>query len=147
MIREWTLEEARIINLANFTKGFDKETEFVTTDESYARDKYIAMMENGVAHILVIDEEGVIKGAIGFIIAPDLHEDIKVAVETFWFVLPEFRGGGKQLMFAFEAKAKELGCKKTAMIHLADLFPDSLEQFYIKNGYKLAEKHYVKCVE
>lgn len=146
MIREWTVEEGRRINLADMTKVFDKETSFVKTEESYTQKKYLAMMESGQAHILVIDEDGIIKGALGFIIGPDLHEDIKVAIETFWFVLPEYRGGGKQLMIAFQEKAKELGCKRTAMIHLSDLFPDTLEQFYIKHGYRLAEKHYIREV-
>jgi GNAT superfamily N-acetyltransferase len=58
--------------------------------------------------------------------------------------LPEYRGGGKELMFAFEKKAKELGCQRTAMIHMVDSMPDILENFYLKNGYKLIEKHYVK---
>ena len=146
MIREWTLEEARVRNLADITRRFDEETEFVTTEEDYTMRKYLDLMEKGVAHILVIDDEGVIKGALGFVVAPDLHEDVKIAVETFWFVLPAYRGGGKELMFAFEEKAKLLGCRKVAMVHLADLFPDSLEQFYVKNGYKLTEKHYVKGV-
>jgi GNAT superfamily N-acetyltransferase len=146
MIREWTLEDAKVRNLASFTKRFDEETEFVKTDEDYAHKKYMDMMEKGLAHILVLEDEGIIKGAIGFIVSNDLHEDLKVAVETFWFVAPEFRGGGKALVDAFEAKAVELGCKRTAMIHLADLFPESLEAFYTKRGYKLAEKHYIKKV-
>lgn len=144
MIREWTLEDARTFNLANITKKFDEETEFVKTEEDYTRNRYNELMAAGIAHILVLEDEGVIKGALGFVVNKDLHEDLKVAVETFWFVSPEFRGGGKILVDAFEAKALELGCKRTAMIHMADLFADSLEKFYEKRGYRLAEKHYIK---
>lgn len=145
MIREWTVEDCYKTNIATaVTKGFDSESKFVTTHEEYTNNKYITMIEEGIAHVLVIDDDGVIKGALGFIVAPDLHEDVTVAVETFWFVLPEYRGGGKELMFAFEKMAKELGCKRTAMIHMVDSMPDTLETFYQKNGYKLIEKHYTK---
>lgn len=144
MIREWTLEDAYKYNLANLSKGFDLESKFVKTEEDYTRGMYISLMEQGIAHILVIDDGGVLKGMLAFIVAPDLHENVKVAVESSWFVLPEYRGGGKELMFAFEKKAKELGCQRTAMIHMVDSMPDILENFYLKNGYKLIEKHYVK---
>jgi GNAT superfamily N-acetyltransferase len=108
---------------------------------------YRDMMARGVVRIFIAElEDKTIQGAIGFIISKDFHEDTKIAIETFWFVDPTYRGIGKELFNVFEATAKSMGCKKLAMIHLADSYPDSLEAFYLKNGYKLLEKHYVKAV-
>ncbi len=67
-----------------------------------------------------------------------------IAVETFWFVAPEHRGIGIRLFNAFEKWAKDNQCSKTAMIHLTDSMPERLEQLYLKRGYRLIEKHYVK---
>jgi GNAT superfamily N-acetyltransferase len=69
-----------------------------------------------------------------------------MAVEAFWFVGPTYRGIGKLLFEAFEAEAKRLGCQKLAMIHMVDSYPDTLKIFYEKQGYHLAELHYVKEV-
>jgi len=144
MIREWKGEEIYTDRLALFMERFDQATEFVKTKAEYAKNAYIPLLEKGVAHILVAEEDGVLQGAIAFIVSSDLSSPGLYAVETFWFVAPEYAGVGKQLFKAFEAKAKELGCTKTSMTHLTDSYPDSLKLFYEKNGYKLTELHYIK---
>jgi GNAT superfamily N-acetyltransferase len=67
-----------------------------------------------------------------------------MTVETFWFTDPKKRGYGKMLLDAYEQYASQCGAKKAAMIHMMDSYPDSLERFYKRQGYKLIEKHYVK---
>jgi GNAT superfamily N-acetyltransferase len=147
MIREWTLEDAKTNRLAVFMKAFEQATSFVKVDSNYTHKVYLDMMTRGVARLFIAEtDDKQIQGAIGFIVSKDFHEDVKIAIETFWFVDPTYRGIGKELFNVFEATAKEMGCKKLAMIHLADSYPDSLEAFYLKNGYKLLEKHYVKAV-
>ena len=144
IIREWTLEDAKGARLAKFMKQFEQASAQVKVDVEYTFKKYYSMMEKGMAHILIAEEEGEILGAIGFIVGPDLHEEKKVAVETFWFVAPEHRGIGAHLFYAFEKRATELGCKRKAMVHMVDSYPESLKAFYEKNGYHLAECHYIK---
>ena len=148
MIREWTLEDGKTDRLARFMKAFEGVTEHVDVDVNYTHLKYLEMMKAGVARIFIGEDEetGNIQGALGFIISNDLHDGRKIAIESFWFVDPTYRGLGKKLFNAFEEEAKKIGCKKTAMIHLTDSYPDTLEAFYIKNGYKLVEKHYVKDI-
>lgn len=147
MIREWTLEDAKTDRLAQWMKMFEQATSLVDVDSSYAHEVYLDMMIRGLCRLFISEtEEKQIQGAIGFIISNDLHDGKKIAIETFWFVDPTYRGIGKELFNKFEEVGKEMGCKKLAMIHLADSYPDSLERFYVKNGYKLLEKHYVKEV-
>lgn len=147
MIREWTLEEAKTTRLAVFMKAFEGATSLVEVDSDYTHRAYLDLMTRGVARIFIAEtDDKQIQGAIGFIISNDFHNGKKIAIETFWFVDPTYRGIGKELFNIFESTAKEMGCKKLAMIHLADSYPDSLEAFYLKNGYKLLEKHYIKAV-
>ena len=149
MIREYTLEEhshkpGKEDRLTIFMKGFEQATSEVKVNMDYAWEKYQRMMEQGIVKLFVAEEDGEIQGSIGFLITDDFHEDLKICIELFWFVDPRFRGIGKGLVDRFEEEARQSGCKKTAMIHLSDSYPESLEKFYLKNGYRLLEKHYVK---
>ncbi len=148
MIREWTIEDAlKGDRFAKFMKVFEGVTKYVKVDVNYTHGKYIEMMKLGIARILVSEsEDKSFQGAIGFITTRDLHDGMKVAIETFWFALPQYKGVGGQLFRAFEEEAKKSGCKRTAMIHLIDSYPDSLESYYIRNGYTLVEKHYIKGI-
>jgi GNAT superfamily N-acetyltransferase len=147
MIREWELREAQVDHrVADFLKAFEGATSFVKVDSDYTFNRYKALMEAGICRIFIAEEKEILQGAIGFLLVDDLHDGTKTAIEMFWFAHPDFRGVGKMLFNTFEVEAIKAGCKKLAMIHLADSYPESLEQFYIKNGYKLLEKHYVKEV-
>jgi GNAT superfamily N-acetyltransferase len=145
MIREYSLTEAKESDkFFQFMKGFENTTDMVKVDVEYSRAKYIQLMSAGVARVLVSEGENGLQGALGFLISNDLHNGDKMAVETFWFVLPEFKGEGKKLFETFEEIAGGVGCKKLAMIHLVDSYPESLKDFYTRSGYKLLESHYVK---
>ena len=149
-IREWTLEEAKTDRLFQFLKAFENDSEFVRGDIEYARKKYYDMMVDGSAVILIAEKDNKIVGAIGFIVAPDLYkENSLLAIETFWYVTPEYRGGmiGIRLIKAFERYAENLGCNRVALIHMSDSYPDMLRKLYIKFGYKLTELHYIKELE
>lgn len=147
MIREFTAEEFRTNDgFFVFIKGFEKVTKEVIVNVEYTQRKYAAMIDAGIAKTYIDEENGVFRGAIGFIISNDLHSGEKIAIETFWFVPPEHAGIGGELFKVFEAEAKKAGCKKTAMIHLVDSYPERLKSFYEKNGYRLLESHYIKEV-
>jgi hypothetical protein len=148
MIREWTVSDAlEGGRLSRFMKAFEGVTKHVKVDVQYTHDKYVEMMKAGIARILVAEnEDRSFQGALGFIVSNDLHDGKKVAIETFWFALPQYKGAGGRLFRAFEEAAKRIGCGRTAMIHLIDSYPDSLEGYYLKNGYTLVEKHYIKDI-
>ena len=130
--------------LSTFTKdstqwGTGKNPEFTIK-------KYREMIQNGTGVLLLSINGNTIQGGIGGIKGPDFHDGDMYAVETFWFVYPEYRqkGVGVELLNAFEEWGRSNGCEKVAMIHLVDSYPDVLKRFYEANGYHLAELHYVK---
>lgn len=150
MIREYTAEEHSLHEgeedkLTKFMKGFEQATEEVKVDMHYAWSMYDKMMQSGAVKVWVAEtDEGIMQGAIGVMFSKDLHKDKKIAVELFWFVDPTYKGIGKLLFNKYEEEAIKVGCKMLAMIHLSDSYPESLKEFYIKNGYHLTECHYIK---
>lgn len=88
--------------------------------------------------IIILAEEGMIAGQTSSFI----FGTKKVATELGWWVEPEYRksGIGKELLQAFEAWAKKVGCSLIVMISL----DDELGKFYEANGYSLSERSYIK---
>ena len=143
MIREWTVEEAKVDKrLAVFLKAFEQATSLVKVDSDYAFERYREMMSKGLVRIFIAEEDdNTLQGAIGWLVSNDLHDGRKTAVELFWFVHPKYRGIGKELFNRFEMET--VGCRR-CMIHLEDSYPESLKAFYEKNGYRRYETHYIK---
>lgn len=91
--------------------------------------------------IILEPGEGFVAGITSkFPFGPDL-----VASEIAWWVDPEKRGSGLglHLLQAFEYWAKEkAGCKMLSMVTLSE----GLEKLYLKQGYKLYERAYMKVL-
>jgi GNAT superfamily N-acetyltransferase len=137
---------AEVRKVAEFMRQFEQATSFVKVDVDYTTGVYMKMIEQGIAAFLVLEDEGKMLGGLGCLKFPDIHSGEMMAVETFWFMAPESRGKGLLLLDAFEAWGARQGCRKLAMIHLADSYPKALERLYSMRGYKLIEKHYVKAI-
>lgn len=144
MIREARIDEVRAVT--EYMKQFESCTEHVKVDVDHGTKTYERIVKSGMGAMLVLfdDATGEIRGGLGCVKAPDLAYPRMIAVETFWFVAPEHRGQGLLLFNAFETWAKRNGCDACAMIHLSDSYPESLEKFYTRSGYKLVEKHYIR---
>lgn len=130
--------------IASVMAEFGNRSEFVNVDVDYTAQKYATMISNGTATFLTLEVDGKIVGGLGCIKYPDLHDGVLTAVETVWFVHPDYRGYGMKLFDAYEQWAKNNGCKKIAMIHMVDSYPEILEKLYRRRGYRLMEKHYIK---
>ena len=142
MIREALISDTN--NIARFMKRFEKETDFVKVDVEHTRDKYINLMNKGVATLFILeDNDGKMIGGLGCVVGDDLHTPRKIAVETYWLVDKNHRGGGIRLLKHFELWAENKGYIP-AMVHLTDSYPEELEHLYTRRGYKLIEKHYIK---
>ena len=141
MIYKATKED--ICEIIEMAKRFEECTAHVPVDVEYAIKKYESLFDLGVGHMFGIRIDGKVVGGFGCIQGDDLHYPRKILVETFWFVLPEYRGCGKELLDAFESLSKELHCDYRAMIHLEDSMSETLEHLYLQRGYKLVEKHYI----
>lgn len=140
-----TLEEVPVIT--RLCKNFEQASKLVTVDIDHSVKAYTQFITSGIGAMLLLKRDGDIIGGLGCLKYPDLHSGVLIAVETFWFVLPEHRGRGLMLLDAFEAWGASQGCKKLAMIHLTDSYPAALERLYRMRGYQLVEKHYIKEVQ
>lgn len=138
---------ADIHAVAVMAKNFEDHTAHVKVDPDYTAKVYLNMIAKGIGVVFaLLNKEGEIVGGIGGLKGPDLHFPRTVAVETFWFILPEYRGEGLKLLRRFEEWAVENKCDAVAMIHLVDSQPEILERIYERRGYELIEKHYVKVL-
>lgn len=106
--------------------------------------KWSWLIENGIGFILGLFREGKLCGAFGGIATEDLNDGVKVANECFWFVKPEARGRGFELLLAYEEEARRLGCARCSMIHLINLQPEKLAEVYERRGYRAVETSYFK---
>jgi len=81
------------------------------------------LIDAGIGVILgsFTDDGKTITGAIGAVISPNLFSNTKLAVESFWFVFPQYRGHGIRLLKAFEEWGKSSGADFLCMIHLEKL--------------------------
>lgn len=143
-VTEATLAEVPKITI--LCKAFENETAHVKVDISHSIKSYCKFIDSGVGAMLLLKRDGEIIGGLGCLHYPDLHSGELTAVETFWFVDPGHRGKGLMLLDEFEKWAARQECTKVAMIHMVDSHPDILEKLYIRRGYKLVEKHFVKEV-
>jgi GNAT superfamily N-acetyltransferase len=139
-----TYEDVRMV--AEYMKQFEQATEYVKVDVDYTSGAYWDLIQDGIATFFIMEDDGKMIGGLGAVKYPDLHDGKMMAVESFWFVAPENRGKGMSLFNAFETWAINEGCKKLAMIHMVDSYPEILERLYVRKGYKLIEKHYVREV-
>lgn len=144
MIRKAELSEVR--RVTEFMKQFEQASRHVKVDIEYSIAQYEKMIAAGYAVMLMLlGENDELHGSLGALKVPDLHCGLLTGIETFWYVAPQFRGKGLQLLDAFEDWAvKENGCKRTAMIHMEDSYPEALRRLYKMRGYHLIESHYVK---
>lgn len=136
--------DAQMVAVLTLAKGFEQESAHILVDVDYCIKTYRSFLLSGIGGMLVLLQDDIPIGGLGYIIAPDLHMNRQMAIETFWFVLPSQRGGGLLLLAEFEKIAEKSGCSNIAMIHLSDSHPEALEKLYLRRGYKLVEKHYVK---
>jgi GNAT superfamily N-acetyltransferase len=146
MIREALVSEVRAVT--TYMKRFESCSQFVRVDIDHTTKIYENIISSGSGAMLVlVDESGSLEsivGGLGCMKGPDLTFPRIIAIETFWYVAPEYRGNGLKLIKAFEAWAKKNNCDACAIIHLADSFENRLPRIYNRLGYVLAEQHFIK---
>ena len=91
MIRKAEIKDVR--KIAEFMKQFEQATAFVKVDVDHTTKVYEDFLTDGSTTLLILEEDGVMQGGLGFIVYPDLHSGVLSAIETYWFVAPEYRGG------------------------------------------------------
>jgi len=108
------------------------------------RETWTALIGSGMGVIFADERDGEITGVIGGICHRDPNSDDMVAAEMFWFVREQFRGVGIALYREFEKWAESKCAASIQMVHMADVMPEKVKAFYLREGYELAETRYVK---
>jgi hypothetical protein len=104
------------------------------------------LLNSGMGALWLAEADGKLFGGIGGILYPTMFSPQLSAVETFWYVEPNSRGGtcGIRLHKEFETWAALRGAKTVTMVHINGLMPDSLARYYMKHNYKPFETCYIK---
>ena len=107
-----------------------------------------AIMSGVGSFYVALNESDTVVGGFGGVFFPDCFSGELHASESFWFLNPEARGTsvGLKMFNAFEAEAKERGCKALVMIHLAGLNEAPLDRLYLRKGYSRAEQVFRKIL-
>lgn len=113
-------------------------------DADHWANTWMSLIDMGIAHVFALKEEDKLVGTIGLIFSRSAEDNVLCANEAFWYVQPESRGKGLQLLAEAEAWAKMNGVKRFTMVHLKDSMPDKLRRLYGRMGYKEIETHYMK---
>jgi GNAT superfamily N-acetyltransferase len=102
------------------------------------------MMADGM--LVIAEEDGYHLGGVGAVKTPVFMSNAVIAMERFWWVVPDQRaaGVGKAVLFAFEKAAREAGCSHVAMIALEDENLPKVDGLYRKAGYAPFEHSYMK---
>lgn len=104
-----------------------------------------ALLESDSAGLFVIDDRGVLRGAVGFVLAPVwLAADFTIAQEVFWWVEPEVSREALALWRAGEEWAQASGAKASVMIRLEGMQDERLHRLYMRRGYNPLEHSYVR---
>jgi GNAT superfamily N-acetyltransferase len=139
LIRPATIED--LPNLGKGAREFMESTKFLEVNQENFMNTWVQLINSGLGVIFILGEYD---GALGAMYYPDPNSGKLMATEMFWFVSPEKRGNGLALFDEYEKWAKEKGCEKALMVHLADSMPDRLQSLYKRRGYELMESHYCK---
>ena len=120
---------------SSFLVGFDRDV-FVRS--------WTGFLDGGNGIIFVVEVAGIFVGALGALKFQDPNNGNLIASELFWYVRPEHRGKGLDLLAAFENWADDAGCQQKTMVYLTDSMPDQVKRIYERKGYRAMEIHYTK---
>lgn len=99
--------------------------------------------------IVSVDDNDKIVGLLAGRIDEAPFSDDKVAIETAWYIKPEFRHGRRaiELFDAFEAWARAVGAVYLyygTLVEMPKVDNDALDRFYRHQGCRPVERGYVK---
>jgi GNAT superfamily N-acetyltransferase len=117
--------------------GYSDIAEF---DTESLRASFEALLSSDSAVVLV--GEGAMAAAL--IYPFYFNANHKTAQEMFWWVDPEQRGIGTQLLDALIAGCKAKGAESLSMIALERLTPEKVGGIYERRGFRPSERSYIK---
>jgi GNAT superfamily N-acetyltransferase len=145
MIRPLSVTELPLLEAC--AREFYGASRFLETfDMNRFRAIWEALLGSGNAVIFIDDRDGEIAGTLGGLVHPDIYGGELVAEEFFWFVRESHRGRGIRLYREFERWARDKGAVSIQMVHLLDVMPQKVSQFYLCEGFQPVETRYAKSL-
>lgn len=132
-----------------FTDFFDESISFygIPLDHKTVAKTVISHIRNHVVFVLEKDDEEIV-GFIGGVIASyPINENVKIFVESGWFVKEDYRKGSVQLLIELEKYCKEIGVKHIIIGNTDTEKTEQFKRFYERKGYKLFEQHFIKDIK
>lgn len=106
---------------------------------------FVQLMTNGV--ILVVEGEDGLVGATGALLHPHYFNSAHITgQELFWWIDPDHRGRGKELLNALEQWVSDQGAHSFSMIALEALEPERVGLIYRRRGYRPTERSYLRGI-
>jgi GNAT superfamily N-acetyltransferase len=115
-------------------------------DEDYYRAWLTTCIPKPHILIFVADHEGEIVGGIAGMLGPTALDPSVSLLELAWFVKPEHRGIGFDLLSEFEAAGKTYGARQICMTVIANGMQEGLHAVYEQLGYTKLETQYRKDI-
>ena len=135
-------------DLKRLGKAFMEESGIDSTfDPDYFRKFWSVALQMGVATFIVsYNDQKYVTGMLGLLLSQCPFSGDVVAIETFWFVDKEYRGGltGVRLFKDAIAWAKEVQAKRITFSSIVQTTSEKLETFYESQGFRKLETQYVK---
>lgn len=124
--------------------GWDKITDWHSPS---AHDALHQLILSDIGLVLVAKDGTDVVGMAGAITVPLwFNPEVKMTQELFWYVKPEQRKGvGKKFLDAFESAAIAQDATAMTMMSVAQL--NSLDDFYMRCGYRASEKTFIKRLQ
>lgn len=94
--------------------------------------------------VLVVEKEKLIGMAIALIYPFYFNVNHATSQEMLWWVEPEHRGIGTELLEALMAAVKAKGAESLSMIALEKLDPEKVGGIYERRGFRPSERSYIK---
>lgn len=142
-IRQLKPDEVGVIREGTFS--FFEAAQLGTLEWDVWEANWRRLLENGRAVILAQwGADGIFNGALGAVIAPDLASHETVAIECFWYMLPDRRGNGIALLKAYENWARAMGCARVGIANLAHVNAERMAKLYQRMGYKPIDVNFQK---
>lgn len=99
-------------------------------------------LEQGL--VFVADHDGPVGIVLGLTMPSIVNRSYLVGSELIWWVNPEYRGIGRNLLRSIQDAAQEIGIKMWSMISLESTNPEIAEGLYLSEGYTKTESTFVR---
>lgn len=121
-----------------------KYSDVTTFSETWFAASMKKVMEEGVLVVATKGREVV--GMAAALVYPFYFSGEMTAQEMFWWVEPEHRGVGMELLEALIDGVKDRGAKSLSMIALDALDVEKVSGIYEKEGFRPSERSFIKRI-